>query len=96
MPIHDEEKDWVVATNMTLGEQAFRYSVSFDPFLTFNFSTRPLNSPNGFGDGQLSECSETLSPPTSPMSDITMNSMGSSVGTGTFLNLNYEKSYRQC
>ena len=24
MPIHDEEKDWVVATNMTLGEQAFR------------------------------------------------------------------------
>ena len=32
MPIHDEEKDWVVATNMTLGEQAFRYSVSILPF----------------------------------------------------------------
>jgi len=85
MPIHDEEKDWVVATNMTLGEQAF--------------STRPLNSPNGFGDGQLSECSETLSPPTSPMSDITMNSMGSSVGTATSVimeNTNYiQKSFQK-
>ena len=45
MPIHDEEKDWVVATNMTLGEQAFRYSVSILPFSYphfFQYSTIEL------------------------------------------------------